>query len=141
MPAYKSGAVAPITNEIVYKDLGLSFTPHPVTRKLNILKNENAVKRALRNLILTNKYERFYNPLFGGNITSFLFEHFTPADKIEMEKRIEDTIQIYEPRAVLLEVNVSNSNIDRNELTVTIFFRLVNQTEPTQLSFTVERIR
>lgn len=141
MSAYKSGAVSPITNEIVYKDLGLSFTPHPITKKLNVLKNENAVKRALRNLILTNNFERFYNPLFGGNITSFLFENFTPADKLEMEKQIEDTVRIYEPRAILLEVNVSAANIDRNQLTVTVFFRLVNQTEPTQLSFTVERVR
>ena len=141
MAAYKSGAVAPTTNEIVYKYLGLSFTPLPVTKKLNVLKNENAVKRAVRNLILTNTYERFYNPLFGGNITSFLFENFTPADKLEMEKQIEDTIKIYEPRAVLLEVNVDESNVDRNQLTVSIFFRLVNQTEPTQLSFTVERVR
>ena len=140
MSAYKSGAASPKTNEVMFKDLGLNFIPHPVTKKLPILKNENAIKRAVRNLILTNNYERFYNPYFGGNITSYLFENFSAITKASIEKRIKDTVEVYEPRVDLLEVKVQQRD-ERNELTVDITFRPKNQIQQSQLSFTVERIR
>jgi len=139
--AFRSGAASPITNEVLYKDLGLTFTAHPITKNVKVLKNDEAVKRAVKNLILTNKYERPYNPLYGGNITSYLFENFTPGTQLEMERQIETAIEIYEPRAILLDVNVRDSEVDNNRITVTVFFRVANQTEPTELSFTVERTR
>ena len=71
-------SIDPRRNEVVYKDLGLSFIPHPVTKNVGVLKNENAVKRAVRNLILTNKGEQVFDELYGGNITSLLFENITP---------------------------------------------------------------
>ncbi len=71
-------SIDPRRNEVVYKDLGLSFIPHPVTKNVGVLKNENAVKRAVRNLILTNKGEQVFDELYGGNITSLLFEKITP---------------------------------------------------------------
>ena len=140
MPAYKSGAVNPKTNEVIFKDLGLSFTTHPVTKKLSVLTNEEAIKRAVRNLILTNNYERFYNPFFGGNITSYLFENFSPITKVSIEKSVKDAIEVYEPRVDLLDVDI-NQNDDRNELIVNIIFRPKNQIQQTRLNFTIERVR
>tara|TARA_R100000426_G_scaffold43201_2_gene33008 strand:- start:12978 stop:13400 length:423 start_codon:yes stop_codon:yes gene_type:complete len=140
MPAYKSGAVNPKTNEVIFKDLGLSFTTHPVTKKLSVLTNEEAIKRAVRNLILTNNYERFYNPFFGGNITSYLFENFSPITKVSIEKSVKDAIEVYEPRVDLLDVDI-NQNDDRNELIVNIIFRPKNQLQQTRLNFTIERVR
>lgn len=140
MSAYRSGAINPKTNDVVFKDLGLSFIPHPVTKKLPILKNENAIKRAVRNLILTNNYERVYNPYFGGNITSYLFENFSPITKASIENRIKDTIEVYEPRVELLGVEVQQRD-DINELLVNIIFRPKNQVQQSTLNFTVERIR
>jgi phage baseplate assembly protein W len=140
MTAYKSGAVSPKTNEVIFKDLGLSFVPHPITKKLPVLKNEDAIKRAVRNLILTNNYERFYNPFFGGDITSYLFENFSPITKASIEKSVKDAIEVYEQRVDLLEVDI-NQKDDMNELIVNIIFRPKNQIQKTQLSFTVERVR
>ncbi len=140
MPAYKSGAVNPKTNEVIFKDLGLSFTTHPVTKKLSVLTNEEAIKRAVRNLILTNNYERFYNPFFGGNVTSYLFENFSPITKVSIEKSVKDAIEVYEPRVDLLDVDI-NQNDDRNELIVNIIFRPKNQLQQTRLNFTIERVR
>ena len=140
MPAYKSGAVNPKTNEVIFKDLGLSFTTHPVTKKLSVLTNEEAIKRAISNLILTYNYERFYNPFFGGNITSYLFENFSPITKVSIEKSVKDAIEVYEPRVDLLDVDI-NQNDDRNELIVNIIFRPKNQLQQTRLNFTIERVR
>ena len=140
MAAYKSGAVNPKTNEIIYKDLGLSFIPHPVTKKLTVLKNENALKRAVRNLILTNYYEKVYSPYYGGNITSYLFENFSPGIKSSIEKSVQDAIEVYEPRVEFLSSNVK-INEDQNQLTVEVFFRPLNQSTPVELNFTIERVR
>lgn len=140
MAAYKSGAVNPNRKNIIYKDLGLTFSSHPVTKKLTVLKNENAIKRAIRNLILTNKGERFFNPLFGGNITSQLFENFGPITAINMREDITEAIQTYEPRATVLEVEVKK-NIDLNSVMINIFFSIDENPQVQELSFNVERIR
>lgn len=140
MVAYKSGASQPATKDRIFSDLDLKFQAHPVNKKINVLVNENAIKRAVRNLILTNKYERFYNPLFGGDIRSYLFENFTPSLRAEMSQRIEDTIKSFEPRARLLEVRVLPLE-DRNFLDVTIVFQPQNSLRPVTLTITVERVR
>ena len=70
-----SGAQNPLLREIVFSDVNVTFTPHPVTGKLPVLKNADAVKRAVRNLILTNFGERPYDPLYGGNVRALLFEN------------------------------------------------------------------
>lgn len=140
MPAYRSGAVNPATTEVIYKDLPLSFVAHPVTKTVKPLTNEAAIKRAVRNLILTNTYERPYNPLFGGNIRALLFELFTPALELELKDKIKNVIRIYEPRAILEGVDI-RANEDQNSLFVQIVFRPENQLDSTILEFTVERIR
>ena len=71
MVALRSGAVDPRRKEVVYRDLGLSFIPHPVTKNIAVLKNEDAVKRAIRNLILTNKGEQVFDELYGGILLLF----------------------------------------------------------------------
>jgi phage baseplate assembly protein W len=140
MAAYKSGAVNPNRKSIIHKDLGLTFSSHPVTKRLTVLKNENAIKRAIRNLILTNKGERFFNPLFGGNITSQLFENFGPITAINMREDITEAVQTYEPRATVLEVEVKQ-NIDLNSVMINIFFTIDENPQVQELSFNVERIR
>jgi phage baseplate assembly protein W len=127
-------------NEIIYKDLGISFQSHPVTKKLTVLKNENAVKRAIKNLILTNKGEKFFRPLYGGNINSYLFENFTRVTEIDVRRDIINAIETYEPRATVLDVIV-NAREDQNTLRVTIIFSIKDSRTPVELSFNVERIR
>jgi phage baseplate assembly protein W len=135
-----SGAVDPQRKEIVYKDLGLSFISHPVTKNVGILKNENAVKRAIRNLILTNQGEQFFNELYGGNITSLLFENFSPITVMEIKASIIDTVQVYEPRATILDVDVI-ALPDSNSIKINIVFQINDSPNPSTLTFTVERVR
>ena len=135
-----SGAVNPQRKEIVYKDLGLSFIPHPVTKNVAVLKNENAVKRAIRNLILTNQGEQFFNELYGGNITSLLFENFSPITVMEIKASVIDTVQVYEPRATILDVDVI-AYPDSNSIKINIVFQINDSPQSSLLTFTVERVR
>ena len=78
--ARAAGAVNPITNEVAFSDLGVTMTAHPVNKKPPVFKNEEAVKRAIKNLILTSRFERPYEPLYGCNIYNRLFENFDPIE-------------------------------------------------------------
>ena len=140
MSAFRSGAVDPRRNEVVYKDLGLSFVAHPVTKNVSVLKNEDAVKRAIRNLILTNKGEKFFDELYGGNILGLLFENFTPVTEIDIEENIKNAIKTEEPRATVIDVEIIASP-DTNNITINIIFRINDSPDLDSLTFTVERVR
>ena len=140
MSAFRSGAVDPRRNEVVYKDLGLSFVAHPVTKNVSVLKNEDAVKRAIRNLILTNKGEKFFDELYGGNILGLLFENFTPVTEIDIEENIKNVIKTEEPRATVIDVEIIASP-DTNNITINIIFRINDSPDLDSLTFTVERVR
>jgi phage baseplate assembly protein W len=140
MSAFRSGAIDPRRNEVVYRDLGLSFISHPVTKNVAVLKNEDAIKRAIRNLILTNQGEQVFNELYGGNITALLFENFTPITELDIKSNITDTIKTYEPRATVQGVEVEPFE-NSNAIKINIVFSINDNPELSQLTFTVERIR
>ena len=135
-----SGATNPLPNELVFSDINVTLTPHPVTGKVGVLRNENAVKRALRNLILTNQFERPYEPLFGGNILALLFENSDPFIEYRVKKQIETAISNFEQRVKVQEVQV-DSNPDSNDLEINIIFFVENQPDPVELNITLERVR
>ena len=130
----------PIINNVVYKDIDTLFASHPVTGKLNTLTNNEAVARAVKNLVLTNKGERPYQPFIGGDVNSALFELNDGTVEDEVKQAIEDTIREYEPRADLISV-YANQNLDNNSLSITIKFRVVNQTQPIVINVFLERVR
>lgn len=130
----------PLPSKPLYKDLNITFAKHPVTGALSSITNENAVKRALRNLILTNFYERPYNPEFGGNIRQHLFENFSPFTALQIKKNIIAAISNFEPRVELLEV-ITKQMDDQNQLQVDIVFRVVNQADPINITLITERLR
>ena len=129
-----------IVKSVVYKDFDILFDIHPVTRKLNTLTNNAAVSRAVKNLVLTNRGERPYQPFIGGNIRNKLFELDDGTVELEVRQAIEDTIREYEPRAELISV-FADPVPDLNLINVTIKFRVVNQTEPQTINFFLERVR
>lgn len=136
-----SGSLNPLLKEIVFSDVNVTFTPHPVTGKLPILKNADAVKRAVRNLILTNFGERQYDPLYGGNVRALLFENTDdPLLDTIIQSRIEAAINNYEPRAKVESVKV-DLNPDSNALAIKIRFMIVNQRFPVDLEVAIERVR
>lgn len=137
----KVGAVNPLLREIVFSDVNVTFTPHPVTGKLPVLKNAEAVKRAVRNLILTNYYERPYEPTFGGNIRALLFENADdPLLANLIENQIENAIASYEPRAKVIGIDVRVLP-DQNGIAIKITFQVVNQRFPVELDVEIQRVR
>lgn len=131
----------PEIKEIVFKDLPLSFIPHPITGNITMNENEMAVKDALKNLILTNLYEKPYMPLFGSDVTGQLFEHFTSITAHQLKKNITIAIENYEPRVELISIDFDDDTYDNNSLNVSIKFRLVNNPSPQTLNLVLERVR
>jgi hypothetical protein len=130
----------PVRNEVQYRDFDISFRANPITGALNVLKNNDSVKRALRNLILTNRFERPFRPFFGSDVSAYLFENFDVLTESEIRDTITRTIEEQEPRVELLDVR-TNASPDRHSLDVTIFFRVRNDANTDELTIVLERIR
>lgn len=124
----------------LYADLYKDLTQNPKNDDLALRRDEEAVKESIKNLILTDKGERLMQPLVGGNIRAMLFENITPAVLKMIEEQVRTTIEEYEPRAELIDVNVK-SRIDDNKVEVTIRFYITNIAQPIQLNVLLERIR
>ena len=117
-----------------FKDISLSFTPHPVTKDLPVLTNERAIVRSVRNLVETIPTERFFESLLGTDIRGSLFENYSRNTVMIIEDQIRSTVSNFEPRVANLGVEVS-SQPDINSLEVTVIFDIVGLQVPTQ-SFT-----
>ena len=117
-----------------FKDISLSFTPHPVTKDLPVLINERAIARSVRNLVETIPSERFFNSLIGTDVRGSLFELFSTETVTIIEDQVQTTIANFEPRVDNVSVQV-DAQYDNNELNVTVFFDIVGLEVPTQ-SFT-----
>ena len=102
-----------------FKDISLSFTRHPVTNDITVLKNEDAIKKSVMNLCRTSINERFFNPLIGTRIGQSLFEINDPDIAEFLEQDIENTLNNYEPRIKVKSVN-SESILDSNELNIKV---------------------
>jgi phage baseplate assembly protein W len=124
-----------------FKDISLSFDPHPVTKDLPILKNQSAIIRSIRNLVETIPNERFFNPNLGSNVRSSLFDFVDFATASVIREQIINTISNYEPRVDNVDIEVSPSP-DTNEFEVTVIFDIIGQEVPTQqFSFILEATR
>jgi len=136
--------MATITTNInsarTFKDLDLNFTAHPVRKDINKHINEYAVINAVKNLILTNHYERPFRPEIGSGISNLLFENVDPLISSRLERAIEETILNYEPRVSLSLVNAT-AYPDENRYSVTLTFFIINNPNPITIDFFLERIR
>ena len=126
--------MAIIRKSRAFKDISLSFSPHPVTKDLPVLLNERAIVRSVRNLVETIRTERFFNPLIGTDIRDLLFENYTPTTVTVIEDQIRESIRNFEPRVGEIDIEVE-ARPDSNELEVTVFFDIIGLEVPTQ-SFT-----
>ena len=125
----------------VFKDISLSFTPHPVTKDLTILKNENAIKKSVRNLVQTIPTERFFNSVLGSEVRDSLFEFVDFGTASVIQDQILNTIENFEPRVDDVSVEVE-PRPDTNEFEVTVFFNIVGQQVPAQeFTFILEATR
>ena len=109
----------------VYKDLNLNFTTNPVTSDVTTVTDVNAVKRSVRNLLLTNHYDRPFHPEIGSNVQALLFENFGPITANQLTRTIEEMIANFEPRARVESVECFPLQ-DRNTYDVRIYFYVEN---------------
>jgi len=124
-----------------FKDINLSFSAHPVTKDITVLKNENAIKRSVRNIVNTIPRERFFNPELGSDVRSSLFNFVDYGTSSVIQKQIQIAIENFEPRVDNLQVNVF-PRPDSNEFEVNVIFDIIGQQFPTQeFTFLLEATR
>lgn len=119
----------------------MSFQTNPLTKDLIAMKNENAIARSVKNIVFTNPGEKFFNPRFGSRITESLFENADDLTAIEIQKQIDESIRIYEPRVNLKSVRAF-ANIDGNAFEVVIRYDIIGADLPLQqLEFILQPTR
>ena len=128
-----------------FRDISLSFKRHPITNDIAALKDTDAIKRSVRNLVQTIPNERFFNSALGSEVRDSLFEtapgfiDFGTASIIE--RQIQTTIENFEPRIENVDVTVE-PRPDTNEFEVNVFFDIIGQTFPEQeFSFILKATR
>lgn len=127
-------------NTRTFTDLDLNFGLHPVTHDVTAVYDVQAIKASIRNLILTSNYEKPFHPEIGSPIKSLLFEPATPLLPVLIEKAIRQTIDNFEPRARLINVEARLSP-DNNAVYVTIEFSVVNTTVVQAMNVILTRTR
>ena len=133
--------MATVRKSRAFKDISLSFSPHPVTKDLPVLINERAVVRSVRNLVETIPTERFFNSDIGTDIRGSLFETFSRETLVTIEDQIRDTIGNFEPRVSNLEIEAS-SQPDDNTFSIKVIFDIIGLSAPIQsFSFLLEPTR
>ena len=124
-----------------YSDFLINFDENPITGNLARVTNEESVKQSIRNLVLTNRSERLFQPLAGSRINSLLFENFDSSLVSSIETEIRETISLYEPRANIERVNITESQIDNNSLEITILFSIINIPQIIEMTLFLKRVR
>ena len=120
-----------------FTDLDINMTLHPQSKDVTLKSDVNAIKRSVKNLIMTNHYERPFKPSIGVNLRGMLFELST-TDSIVLEDDIKAAISSFEPRARVDQVLVTNQG---NELNITLLFTISNDPQPHELDLILQRVR
>jgi len=135
-------------NTRTFVDLDLNFTPittldengDVVPGDIAKKYDENAIKQSVKNLIMTNHYERLFHPEMGSQVSGLLFEPASPLLDAMLTQSIKNTITNFEPRVNLIKVDVM-SNPDNYTVYVSIVFKIVNTERPLSINFTLQRTR
>tara|TARA_B100002019_G_scaffold216628_1_gene189279 strand:- start:782 stop:1180 length:399 start_codon:yes stop_codon:yes gene_type:complete len=114
-----------------FRDINLSFKRHPVTNDVLVLKNEDAIKRAVQNIVLTVVGEKPFQDIFGTNVSSSLFELNTALESIGIREQILSSISNFEPRVNNVDANVTIGT-DTNDMFITVEYDIVGLPVPTQ---------
>ena len=138
---YLKANASNVATKDLYKDMDITFERHPITDDITVKKDLDAVKRSLKNILLTNHYERPFKPNFGSDLRNRLFDIRDGTIGSRTGNMIVESIRRLEPRIQQCELRFSDSDIDNNQLNVTIFFSVQNVSEQQQMSFKVSRVR
>jgi phage baseplate assembly protein W len=123
-----------------YSDIDLSFLPHPITGDVTVLRDEDAVKRALRNLLLMGRFDRPFEPDLGANLKQLLFEPITPLTEKALDIQIRGAISRYEPRVTILNLKVEGLP-DENGYNVSLTFAIDTISTVETIDTFLERVR
>jgi phage baseplate assembly protein W len=124
----------------IYSDFLTDLVPHPIVKDIVKYTNENAVSKSIRNLMLTNRGERLYQPDIGADINRMLFEPMSDAISELLSTYITNTINVYEPRAKVLNTKTV-PDFDKNLYSVYITFMVINKQEPITVNISLRRVR
>ena len=123
-----------------FRDIDRAFNRNIVTNDVNVVEDVIAIKRAVKNLVQTNFYERPFHPELGCGVRELLFENFTPMTRIFLQRKIEEVLINYEPRITLQNVAVDDDQ-DNNRLVVDIYFYVIGVPGPQVVSTFLQRVR
>ena len=124
----------------VYKDLALSFERNAATKDVIVKTDIEAVKQSVRNLILTNHYERPFHPEIGSDVRALLFENMTPLTALNLERKVAEVLINFEPRASIESI-VASPDIDANRYHLQISFYVVGIQSPIVVETFLQRLR
>ena len=124
----------------IYSDLDLDFTRNPVTGDVVKLVDVDAVKRSVKNLIQTNHYERPFHPEIGSDVRSMLFEPMTPLTALNLQRKVAEVLNNFEPRINLQQV-LASPDLDRNSYALKIMFYIIGSNQPIEVETFLERLR
>jgi phage baseplate assembly protein W len=127
-------------SKVTSRDFMTNFNKHPETDQLIALTNSEAVKRSVRNLILTQRGERFFQPNIGSNIQNILFEPISDYTSDVLKELIIETIKNHEPRAISTDV-IIRADEAKNSYNVSIFFYIINNADPVAVNVNLARVR
>ena len=122
-----------------YTDIDLNITPHPSSGDLVLKQDKEAVKRSVRNIMLTNDYERPFKPNFGANLRGLLFELADDITKMEIRNQISEALEMLEPRVTIDEIYLQSTR--NNEMHVNLHYGVVGVREPQTLEVILQRVR
>ena len=127
----------------IYKDFSLFFTPNPVSGDVTMVTDVQDIKRSVRNLVLTNRFDKPFHPEIASHVRDLLFEPFSPVTINLLRNRIETVLENYEPRVSVTDIEIDDSGqaMDNNELNVRIFFTLRNDPQIQSVDILLERVR
>jgi len=123
-----------------YKDIYTNLDAHPVRKDIFVLTDADAVKTSIRNILFTDRFERFFNPLFGSNIKRTLFENMTASTEMDVRMFVTTAIRNFEPRVDYLEVYV-NAIPDENGYYLKVIFSIINNPQLETLNLILNRVR
>ena len=133
-------ATVTIKTNRTFSDLDLNFKLHPVKKDINIHLNELAITNSIKNLVLTNHYERPFQPNVGSNLRRLLFDNLDAITAANIERELEETINNFEPRAKIHKVTAIAAP-DQNGYKLKLEFFVLNNTSPITINFFLERVR
>ena len=123
-----------------HRDLDLSLLIHPIRKDINVLKDDNAVKNAVKNLLITNAFERPFQPQRGANLRGLLFEPADAITRIAIKDNIKRVLRDYEPRVKVLSIGLNDLS-DQNAYRLTVKFLIKENDTDDTVEILLSRLR